>query len=107
MSDNIDVSKKDGDLDKTQADTQETVKEVSDDVKDTTEKCEEKDRDTEAEGANKSVDITSEKKDHQSGEGRRNIADCMNNKDIVLREDLKSVFQEFGTVKVFVVFLVV
>lgn len=99
MSDNIDVSKKDGDLDKTQADTQETVKEVSDDVKDTTEKCEEKDRDTEAEGANKSVDITSEKKEHQSGEGRRNIADCMNNKDIVLREDLKSVFQEFGTVK--------
>lgn len=101
MSDNIDVSKKDGDLDKTQADSQETVKEVLDDAKDTAEKCEEKDRDTEAEGAKKSVDMTSENKDHRSGEGRRNIAACMNDKDVVLREDLKSVFQKFGTVKVF------
>ncbi|KAH6760617.1 hypothetical protein C2S51_017566 [Perilla frutescens var. frutescens] len=111
--DNLDVSKKDAHQEKTQVDSEETKKEVSEDVKDmadhveNSEKGEEKVRDAngaeaevkECDDTEKSADVPSEKEDLGSGEERPNIAACMDNKDVVLREDLRSIFQKFGKIK--------
>ncbi|KAI3468236.1 hypothetical protein Pfo_024899 [Paulownia fortunei] len=110
MSDNAEVSKKDGEQDKTQVNSEQ---EVSEDVTDMTNhaenagKGEEKEADktgaeTEAQESGdteKSPDIPTEKEDQGSGEEKTNIAAYKDNKDVVLREDLKSIFQKFGTVK--------
>lgn len=116
ISDNAEVSKKDGEQDKTQVNSEETEQEVSEDVTDTRDhvenagKGEEKEADStgaeteakESEDTEKSTDIPNEKEVQGSGEEKPNIAAYKDNKDVVLREDLKSIFQKFGTVKVFI-----
>lgn len=52
----------------------------------------------------KSMDIPTEDDEQAPAEGKLSIAACKDNKDIVMREDLKSVFQKFGTVKVIFLF---
>lgn len=42
----------------------------------------------------------SEDDEQAPAEEKLSVAACKDNKDIVMREDLKSVFQKFGTVKV-------
>ncbi|KAL3650826.1 elongin A [Castilleja foliolosa] len=98
-SDNVDASKKDEEKDN------ETKLEVSDAVTDV--KCEEKEADkagaeTEAqksEDTEKSVDAQNEDNEKGPGEARTNIASFKDNKDVVIREDLKLIFGKFGTVK--------
>lgn len=116
-SDNVDVSKKDGEQDKTVVNDEVTKPEVPGDVKETSDnvenavKGEEADKavaeteDQESENAQKSSDSPIEKENQRSGEEKTNAAAYKNNKDVVLREDLKSIFQKFGTVKVFPCFL--
>lgn len=48
----------------------------------------------------KSMDDPTEGDEQAPAEEKLSIAACKDNKDIVMREDLKSVFQKFGTVKV-------
>lgn len=43
-----------------------------------------------------------EKSEDIPKEERITLAACKDNKDIVSREDLKSIFQKFGTIKVFI-----
>lgn len=47
----------------------------------------------------KSMDDPTEGDEQAPAEEKLSIAACKDNKDIVMREDLKSVFQKFGTVK--------
>ncbi|KAH0642588.1 hypothetical protein KY290_035540 [Solanum tuberosum] len=49
--------------------------------------------------AEKSMDSPTEDDEQAPAEEKLSIAACKDNKDIVMREDLKSVFQKFGTVK--------
>ncbi|XP_042003567.1 la protein 1-like [Salvia splendens] len=97
LSENLDVSMKDG-----EQDNEETKKEIPEAVEDTknhVEKDEEKEgdanaADTEAqqcEGDEKSADIPKEE--------RLTLAACKDNKNLVSREDLKSIFQKYGTIK--------
>ncbi|OIT40055.1 PREDICTED: la protein 1 [Nicotiana attenuata] len=51
------------------------------------------------EAVEKSMDSPTEEDDQAPAEEKLSIAACKDNKDIVMREDLKSVFQKFGTVK--------
>ncbi|KAL0330331.1 UNVERIFIED_CONTAM: La protein 1 [Sesamum radiatum] len=110
VSDDADVSKKDGEQDKTQVNSEETGQDVTDMTtnhvenagKDEEEEAAKTGAETEAqepEDAEKSPDNQDDKEDQGSGEGKTNIASYMDNKDVVLREDLKSIFQKFGTVK--------
>ncbi|KAK6140939.1 hypothetical protein DH2020_025332 [Rehmannia glutinosa] len=113
MSDNANVSKKDGEQDKMQVSSEETKLEVSEDGTDTknhvenAEESEEKESDKagaeseakESGDTEKSPDIPNEKDDQGPGEQKRTIEAYKDNKDVVLREDLKSIFQKFGTVK--------
>ncbi|KAG8375560.1 hypothetical protein BUALT_Bualt10G0113300 [Buddleja alternifolia] len=98
-TDNEDVSKKNGEQDMAESNTEEIKQGVSEDVKDGSNHVEgeEKDADKtdaqESEDAEESPDVANEK------EERTNIAAYKDNKDVVLREDLKSIFQKFGTVK--------
>lgn len=52
------------------------------------------------EAVEKSMDSPTEEDDQAPAEEKLSIAACKDNKDVVMREDLKSVFQKFGTVKV-------
>ncbi|KAJ8555376.1 hypothetical protein K7X08_012872 [Anisodus acutangulus] len=52
-----------------------------------------------SEVAEKSVDSPTEDDEQAPAEEKLSIAACKDNKDIVMREDLRSVFQKFGTVK--------
>ncbi|KAK4388857.1 La protein 1 [Sesamum angolense] len=110
VSDDADVSKKDGEQDKTQVNSEETGQDVTDMTtnhvenagKDEEEEAAKTGAETEAqepEDAEKSPDNQDDKEDQGSGEGKTNIASYKDNKDVVLREDLKSIFQKFGTVK--------
>ncbi|XP_009782667.1 la protein 1 [Nicotiana tabacum] len=51
------------------------------------------------EAIEKSVESPTEEDDQAPAEEKLSIAACKDNKDVVMREDLKSVFQKFGTVK--------
>ncbi|XP_011081824.1 la protein 1 [Sesamum indicum] len=110
VSDDAVVSKKDGEQDKPQVNSEETGQDVRDMTTNHVEnvgKDEEKEAaktgaETEAqepEDAEKSPDNQDDNEDQRSGEGKTNIASYKDNKDVVLREDLKSIFQKFGTVK--------
>ncbi|GFP80260.1 la protein 1 [Phtheirospermum japonicum] len=100
-----DASKKDEEQDKMQVISKETKLEVSEAVKDV--KGEEKEADKvgakteaqESEDSEKSPDAQNEKKEQGPGEARVNIASFKDNKDVVIREDLKIIFGKFGTVK--------
>lgn len=110
VSDDADISKKDEEQDKTQVNSEETGQDDTDMTnhvenagKDEEEEADKIGAETEAkepEDAEKSPDIHDDKEDQGSGEGKTNIAAYKDNKDVVLREDLKSIFQKFGTVKV-------
>ncbi|KAK4419986.1 La protein 1 [Sesamum alatum] len=109
VSDDADVSKKDEEQDKTKVNSEETGQDVTDMTTDHVENAG-KDEEEEAakpgaetevqepEDAEKSPD-QDDKEDQGTGEGKTNIASYKDNKDVVLREDLKSIFQKFGTVK--------
>ncbi|CAA2959776.1 la 1, partial [Olea europaea subsp. europaea] len=89
--------KTDGEQDTPQNITEETDQNVSGDVdegndKDNVEENEENEEDTT--GAENEV-----QESKGLGEEKSTIADYKDNKDVVLREDLKSIFQKFGTVK--------
>ncbi|CAA3028520.1 la 1 [Olea europaea subsp. europaea] len=89
--------KTDGEQDTPQNITEETEQNVSGDVdegndKDNVEENEENEEDTT--GAENEV-----QESKGLGEEKSTIADYKDNKDVVLREDLKSIFQKFGTVK--------
>ncbi|KAL1552416.1 la protein 1-like [Salvia divinorum] len=97
-----DESMKDGEQDNIHIDSEETKKEIpeaADDTKNHVEDGEEKEvdangADTEAqqcEGDEKSADIPKEE--------RLTLAACKDNKNLVSREDLKSIFQKYGTIK--------
>lgn len=97
---------------------EETKQEVSEDTKDIGDHvknaadAEEMETDksgaeTEAQGsedAEKSSDAPVETKDQGTGEKKSTAASYRDNKDVVLREDLKAVFQKFGNVKVPTIF---
>ncbi|KAL1532493.1 hypothetical protein AAHA92_32499 [Salvia divinorum] len=105
LSDNIDVSMKAGDQEKTQVDSEETKKEILEDVKDTTNYVENAEKDEEKEGDANGADTgiqqceDDEKPEDIPKEERMTLAACKDNKDLVSREDLKSIFQKFGTIK--------
>ncbi|KAL0394059.1 UNVERIFIED_CONTAM: La protein 1 [Sesamum latifolium] len=107
VSDDADVIKKDGEQDKTQVNSEETGQDVADT---TTNNVENAGKDEEEEAAKTGAETESQEPedaekspdnqdDQGSGEGKTNIASYKDNKDVVLREDLKSIFQKFGTVK--------
>ncbi|CAK9165144.1 unnamed protein product [Ilex paraguariensis] len=113
--DDVDGCKSDGEPDSTANVTQETEQNVSEDVKDDEENHAENTEDSEAKGdekcsletegketedQEKSFDSPIQKDDHAAGEEKSAAASYKDNEDIVLREDLKVVFQKFGTVKV-------
>lgn len=54
----------------------------------------------ESEAAGKSEESPMEKDDEAEKQEKPNISECMDNKDVVLREDLKTLFKKFGHVKV-------
>lgn len=55
----------------------------------------------ESEASGKSVESPMEKDDDEAAKQEKpNISACKDNKDVVLREDLKTLFQKFGHVKV-------
>ncbi|GER33793.1 La protein 1 [Striga asiatica] len=106
-NDNPDVSEKDGDQDKMQV-ASEGIKDVTDtsNLVDEDVKGEEKKPDKvgadeteaqESEDTEKSSDVQTEKEVQGSGEGK--IKAYKDNKDVVMREDLKIIFQKFGAVK--------
>ncbi|PIM98998.1 hypothetical protein CDL12_28510 [Handroanthus impetiginosus] len=111
--DKADVPKKDEEQDNTQINAEETEQKISEadtDTKSNVEsagKGEEEEADKtgaeveaqESEDAEKSTEIPNEKEDQGSGEEKKNITAYKDNQDVVLREDLKKVFQKFGTVK--------
>ncbi|KAL6533918.1 hypothetical protein OROHE_013751 [Orobanche hederae] len=113
VSDDAGVSKKDGD--KMQVDSAETKLEAAETVTDTSNdvendvKVEAKEADKagveneaqESFDTEKSPVIQKEKEDQGRGEGKLNIEAYKDNKDVVIRDDLKSIFQKFGTVKLF------
>nr|XP_016448687.1 PREDICTED: la protein 1-like [Nicotiana tabacum] len=51
------------------------------------------------EAVEKSMDSPTEEDDQAPAEEKLSIPACKDNKDIVMREDLRSIFQKFGTVK--------
>ncbi|XP_019183797.1 PREDICTED: la protein 1 [Ipomoea nil] len=53
----------------------------------------------ESEAAGKSEESPMEKDDEEAKQERPNISECKDNKDVVLREDLKTLFKKFGYVK--------
>ncbi|XP_031104073.1 la protein 1 [Ipomoea triloba] len=53
----------------------------------------------ESEAAGKSEESPMEKDDEAEKQEKPNISECMDNKDVVLREDLKTLFKKFGHVK--------
>lgn len=53
----------------------------------------------ESEAAGKSEESPMEKDDEATKQEKPKVSECMDNKDVVLREDLKAVFQKFGNVK--------
>ncbi|KAL6501961.1 hypothetical protein OROGR_027094 [Orobanche gracilis] len=111
VSDDTGLSKKDGD--KIQVDSAETKLEAAEIVTDTSNdmendvKVEEKEADKagveneaqESEDTEKSPVIQNEKEDQGRGERKLNFEAYKDNKDVVIRDDLKSIFQKFGTVK--------
>ncbi|CAK9136402.1 unnamed protein product [Ilex paraguariensis] len=112
--DDVDGCKSDGEPDSTANVAQETEQNVSEDVKDDEENHAENPEDSEAKGdekcsletegketedQEKSFDNSIQKDDHAAGEEKSATASYKDNEDIVLREDLKGVFQKFGTVK--------
>ncbi|CAK9166112.1 unnamed protein product [Ilex paraguariensis] len=106
--------RKSGETDSTENDTKSTEQKVSEDVKDdeenngenvemSEEKGDEKSS-LEPEGqengdGEKSLDNPIQKDDQATGEKKSTAELYKDNKDVVIREDLKSVFQKFGTVK--------
>ncbi|KAL3844158.1 hypothetical protein ACJIZ3_001561 [Penstemon smallii] len=86
-----DVSKNDGEQDTTGSISKETEQEVSGDSKENPEETEEK----EFEEAELSLVTSNEKEDRGAGA----VATYKDNKDVVLREDLKTIFQKFGPIK--------
>ncbi|KAL7159364.1 hypothetical protein ABFS83_01G022200 [Erythranthe nasuta] len=105
VSANADVSMTDGEQDKVQVEAEKTESEVLKSVEDTKNHEEEAGeavavtKAEESEDAKESSDITTEKENQGSCEEKTTIEVYRNNKDVVLREDLKSIFQKFGPVK--------
>ncbi|CAN4076544.1 unnamed protein product [Withania somnifera] len=101
-----------GNKDATKDNVEVTAEKVPEDIKDeenneNIEKGDEKDAEDGSgetdvqnlEVAEKSMDNPTEDDEQAPAEEKLSIAACKDNKDIVMREDLKSVFQKFGTVK--------
>ncbi|CAA0810579.1 La protein 1 [Striga hermonthica] len=101
-NDKPDVSEKDGDQDKMQVASEGIKVEGSEDVVIEDVKGEEKTPDkvgADDTEAQESSDVQTEKEVQGPGEGKKNFEAYKNNKDVVIREDLKIIFQKFGAVK--------
>ncbi|KAA8525294.1 hypothetical protein F0562_007149 [Nyssa sinensis] len=114
-NDNADVLKTDGGPESTENVTEQVEHKVSDDIKDdeenpkenieeSEEKVDEKtgseSEGKEPENGEKSLDSAIQKDEKEAKvEEKSAAAVYKDNKDVVLREDLKSIFQKFGTVK--------
>ncbi|KAL0323845.1 UNVERIFIED_CONTAM: La protein 1 [Sesamum calycinum] len=110
VSDDADVSKKDGEQDKTQVNSEETGQDVTDM---TTNHVENAGKDEEEEAAKTGAETEARnlkmqrnlqitrmtRKTKDQVKEKQTLHLHMDNKDVVLREDLKSIFQKFGTVK--------
>lgn len=96
-----DISKNDGEQETTPVDSKGVKEEVSEDVKVKTEDVKMKTEEGEGDTNGADSEAKQLEEDTEKSAERPNAAACRNNKDIVLREDLKVVVQKFGTVKVF------
>uniref|UniRef100_A0A5B7BC87 Putative la protein 1 n=1 Tax=Davidia involucrata TaxID=16924 RepID=A0A5B7BC87_DAVIN len=115
-NDNVDVLKTDGGPESTENVTEEVEHKVSDDIKDDEENPEENIKESkekvdektglesegkEPEDGERSLDSPIQKDENKAEveEEKSTIALYKDNEDVVLREDLKIIFQKFGTVK--------
>lgn len=108
-TESITAPKTEGNEDTTKDNVEVTDEKVTEDIKDEDNNEKGKKKDAEdgsgetdvqnPEVAVKSMDIPTEDGEQAPAEEKLSIAACKDNKDIVMREDLKSVFQKFGTVK--------